>query len=182
MWPRGRSAHRPRGPPFSRWVIVLHYKRCELWSGIVEMVEAVGIEPTSEERVLETSSCVALDLDSHRSRQGQRQPTWPASLAEVPGLAARHVAPIDPLHRRPRWTRRINASTGTWLLKQPEPSYRWQLCCSSFAKRRNDTQLPGRSVPRRNQNRPQIEKELVAFATGVNVLVPEKIPARHRSR
>ena len=32
------------------------------------MVEAVGLEPTSEERVLETSTCVAFDLSSRRSR------------------------------------------------------------------------------------------------------------------
>jgi len=32
------------------------------------MVEAVGLEPTSEERVLETSTCVAFDFSSRRSR------------------------------------------------------------------------------------------------------------------
>ena len=33
----------------------------------IEMVEAVGLEPTSEERVLETSTCVAFGLESRQT-------------------------------------------------------------------------------------------------------------------
>ena len=47
-------------------------QRCRSKSVVLEladgMVEAVGLEPTSEERVLETSTCVAFDLSSRQSR------------------------------------------------------------------------------------------------------------------
>ena len=48
------------------------------------VVEAVGIEPTSEERVWETSTCVAFVRRSRRPWCGRRLPTQPASPAKDP--------------------------------------------------------------------------------------------------
>ena len=51
----------------------------------LQMVEAVGIEPTSEERVLKTSTCVVFVFRSRQSRYGQKQPTYLASPTLNPG-------------------------------------------------------------------------------------------------
>ena len=56
------------------------------------MVEAVGVDPTSEKRDLKASTCVAFDSGSRPWRLGRKRSDARASLAPDPDGEARRAA------------------------------------------------------------------------------------------
>ena len=83
-----------------------HPGQCAMeWSGASKLVEAVGIEPTSEERVGEASTCVAFVQEISPTVLRTKTTGTVSQPRFESGPGARHLGPFDPLLRRPRQTR-----------------------------------------------------------------------------
>ena len=120
------------------------------------MVEAVGIEPTSEDRPDRASTCL-VDAYFHRAAT---PPTEKAARPAGRDLALRVPAPrkASLFFRRPVQAPQAGIMQRTWLplIRQPEPIHCWQLLVFPFG---NGVRVPGMRpdptiYPRRNRVAP----------------------------
>ena len=137
-----------------------------LWQanpGVGKLVEAVGIEPTSEERVLKTSTCVVFVCDSRQTRYEQRQPACQASLALNPESPQGNSIPLiricGVLDKRDESALRPGRDCLSSQSQVIVGRYK-----SSVTQRRVGTQSKDRYVPRRIQERPHICKERLRYS------------------
>ena len=126
------------------------------------MVEAVGIEPTSEDKPDKASTCIAGDLISPDGCYTDKATARPAGLNLAPYNSG--ACGSQPVFATPAAAPQagIMRQTGCLLVRQPEPSRSWHLMLVPFD---NEVRVPGMqpypaNYPRRNQIAPLFDVRL----------------------